>query len=374
MKVLFLVDYYYPFEPGGAEKSTRYLAQQFKEKKVKISIFEFPKLIKDKFLSPWWFINPFNQFYCLIKLLKTCQKNNPSILHVHGKHIQIPAFLISKLLKIPLIITLREYSAIKPYGFLSFDKFLKIYHPQASLFKKIILSLSALSQKNFSIFQRLIIRYADKVICLSEAQADIYNQYIPRKYLIIENAFKISSHSSKPTTRSPLVLFAGRQTYGKGFDLFIKTAEILHQKHPSWQFIAIGQPSPYIKTPNFIQNLSQIPHKQVLKTMHQASALVVPSRWPEPFGRIVIESLSQTTPVIVSNKGALPDLIEDSKTGLISPINSQKFTQSIEKIIKNSSQYQRHLQSDNFKNKLKHRFNLYPVKQYLKLYETLTIL
>jgi glycosyltransferase involved in cell wall biosynthesis len=381
MKTLFLVDYYYPFEPGGAEKSTRYLVQQLRQRKIKASVFEFPKLIKNRLISPWWFINPLSQFYCLVKLLIVCQKTKPNLLHINAKYTQVSGFLVSKILKIPLIITLREYSAIKPYGFTSFKDFLEIYHPQANLLKKILLSLSALGQLDYSLSQRFVIRHADQVVCLSQAQADIYQKYIKREYLIIENAFKISSRPVLSildrdlcTIRDRKVLFVGRQTYGKGFDLFIKTAKILHQKHPRWQFIAIGQPSPYIKTPNFIQNFSQIPHRQVLKIMHQSSVLIAPSRWPEPFGRIVIESFSQGTPVVVSDKGALPGLIETGKAGLTSSLNSQKFAQSIGKIIKNASQYQRYLQSNNFKNKLKNRFNLYPVKQYLKLYETLTLL
>jgi len=378
MKVLFLVDYYHPFEPGGAEKSTRYLAQQLQKKKIKVSVFEFPKLIKNKLLSPWWFINPFAQFYCSIKLFFICLKIKPKILHVNGKYTQLPAFLINRLLKIPLIITLREYSAIKPYGFTSFKNFLEIYHPQANLFKKILLSLSALGQLDFSLSQRFVIRHANQVICLSQAQADIYNQYIPRKYLVIENAFNIAPRPefTPPSAgiRDRQVLFVGRQTHGKGFDLFIKTCQILRKKYPSWQFIAIGQPSSYIKTPNFIKNLSQISHKQVFKIMRESSVLVVPSRWPEPFGRIVIESFSQGTPVVVSNKGALPSLIITGKTGLISSLNSQKFAQSIERIIKSSSSYQRHLQSDKFKRFINDRFNLKPIKQYLNLYENFVLL
>lgn len=49
----------------------------------------------------------------------------------------------------------------------------------------------------------------------------------------------------------------------------------------------------------------------------QAKAIIVPSEWDEPFGRIVIESYQYGTPVIASNKGGLPELIDNNKTGLI---------------------------------------------------------
>ena len=45
--------------------------------------------------------------------------------------------------------------------------------------------------------------------------------------------------------------------------------------------------------------------------------LVVPSIWAEPFGYVCIEALSHGVPVIVSRAGALPEIIEPSRSGLV---------------------------------------------------------
>ncbi len=45
--------------------------------------------------------------------------------------------------------------------------------------------------------------------------------------------------------------------------------------------------------------------------------LVVPSIWAEPFGNVCIEALSFGVPAIVSRSGALPELIEEGKSGLV---------------------------------------------------------
>ena len=45
--------------------------------------------------------------------------------------------------------------------------------------------------------------------------------------------------------------------------------------------------------------------------------LVVPSIWAEPFGNVCIEALSFGIPVIVARSGALPEIIEHEKSGLI---------------------------------------------------------
>lgn len=45
--------------------------------------------------------------------------------------------------------------------------------------------------------------------------------------------------------------------------------------------------------------------------------LVVPSTWAEPFGYVCIEALSFGIPVLVARSGALPEIIEDEKSGLV---------------------------------------------------------
>jgi glycosyltransferase involved in cell wall biosynthesis len=48
-----------------------------------------------------------------------------------------------------------------------------------------------------------------------------------------------------------------------------------------------------------------------------ARALLVPSRFPETFGYVVLEAFAVGVPAIVSDRGALPELIADSGAGLV---------------------------------------------------------
>ena len=43
---------------------------------------------------------------------------------------------------------------------------------------------------------------------------------------------------------------------------------------------------------------------------HRAHLVIMPSIWPEPFGRIPVEANKLGVPVIVSNRGGLPETIE----------------------------------------------------------------
>ena len=48
-----------------------------------------------------------------------------------------------------------------------------------------------------------------------------------------------------------------------------------------------------------------------------AHALLMPIRWPEPFGLVMVESLACGTPVIAFAEGSAPEVVEDGLTGFI---------------------------------------------------------
>jgi glycosyltransferase involved in cell wall biosynthesis len=53
------------------------------------------------------------------------------------------------------------------------------------------------------------------------------------------------------------------------------------------------------------------------QAMAEMDALVVPSLWNEPFGRVVIEAFSHAVPVLGTNRGGVPEIIEASKSGYL---------------------------------------------------------
>lgn len=48
-----------------------------------------------------------------------------------------------------------------------------------------------------------------------------------------------------------------------------------------------------------------------------AKALLLPVHWEEPFGIVMIEAMSCGVPVIAYRRGAIPEVVEDGKTGFI---------------------------------------------------------
>jgi glycosyltransferase involved in cell wall biosynthesis len=48
-----------------------------------------------------------------------------------------------------------------------------------------------------------------------------------------------------------------------------------------------------------------------------ASALLFPIDWPEPFGLVMIEAMACGTPVLASRRGSVPEIVDDGVTGRI---------------------------------------------------------
>lgn len=57
--------------------------------------------------------------------------------------------------------------------------------------------------------------------------------------------------------------------------------------------------------------------QEVADLMQKAKAFLMTINWEEPFGLVMAEAMSCGTPVIAFDRGSVPELIEDGKTGFI---------------------------------------------------------
>jgi glycosyltransferase involved in cell wall biosynthesis len=57
-----------------------------------------------------------------------------------------------------------------------------------------------------------------------------------------------------------------------------------------------------------------VDHDQLTNYYTNADLFVHPGRWPEPFGRTILEAMQCATPVVVSDVGAPPWIIDSPET------------------------------------------------------------
>jgi glycosyltransferase involved in cell wall biosynthesis len=72
----------------------------------------------------------------------------------------------------------------------------------------------------------------------------------------------------------------------------------------------------------------------ILQQVGEAACLVMPSIWYETFGRTIIEAYSRGTPVVASRLGALAELVEDGRTGLLfRPGDAADLAAAVERVL-----------------------------------------
>jgi glycosyltransferase involved in cell wall biosynthesis len=66
-----------------------------------------------------------------------------------------------------------------------------------------------------------------------------------------------------------------------------------------------------------IEYLGEVTHGEKVELLQNARVTLFPIEWEEPFGLVMIESMACGTPVIATRWGAVPEVIEDGRSGII---------------------------------------------------------
>ena len=138
-----------------------------------------------------------------------------------------------------------------------------------------------------------------------------------------------------PETRSslhrglPLVGYVGRLTEAKGLSDLLAAAKLAWDRGLAFTLVIIGD-GPMRSAiehaladvpPDRWQLVGPVAHDAVADYINSLDLLVLPSRtgktWKEQFGRVIIEALGCEVPVLGSNSGHIPHLIETTGGGLV---------------------------------------------------------
>jgi glycosyltransferase involved in cell wall biosynthesis len=137
------------------------------------------------------------------------------------------------------------------------------------------------------------------------------------------NALDLSVYPCKPHTGEYL-LFLGRLSADKGChraiavamerELPLKIAGKKQERKEQEYFEEFVEPHLGI---HGIEYLGEVSHGTKVELLQDARATLFPIDWEEPFGLVMIESMACGTPVIATNRGAVPEVIEHGRSGII---------------------------------------------------------
>ncbi|HYM54682.1 MAG TPA: glycosyltransferase family 4 protein [Solirubrobacteraceae bacterium] len=119
------------------------------------------------------------------------------------------------------------------------------------------------------------------------------------------------------------VVFAGRVVAAKGVAVLIRAAREVEGEFvicgEGWQLEAMRRLSRRLGLEGRVRFPGWLPAEDLAQELADASVVVMPSLWPEPFGLVGIEALSAGRPVIASATGGVGDWLEDGVGGLCVP-------------------------------------------------------
>ena len=137
------------------------------------------------------------------------------------------------------------------------------------------------------------------------------------------------------------IIFVGRLTYVKGVDILIKAFNEVRKKNNNVSLTIVGDGEEREKLIELSEKL-EIRDKvkfvgrqtNVIEWLDKSDIFVYPSIWEEGFGISVVEAMARGCIPITFKRGALPEIIENNKNGiLVDEINVEKLASAIEQII-----------------------------------------
>jgi glycosyltransferase involved in cell wall biosynthesis len=129
-------------------------------------------------------------------------------------------------------------------------------------------------------------------------------------------------------------LFVGRLSSEKGTSTLLKAWQRLGGSVPL-RIVGDGplreQVQLAAETTPGVEYLGRRSVDEVYALMADARVLIVPSEWYETFGRVAVEAFAKGTPVIATNIGAIAELIDHGRTGLLfTPGSAESLIEAVE--------------------------------------------
>ena len=179
------------------------------------------------------------------------------------------------------------------------------------------------------------LQHADSFRAISRATREQFLQRAPGKPVEQFMAWTdidpfLAVGEARQTRQARLFLYAGVITPTKGLIHLIRAFIELLKERPEARLLLIGREQHLEYAQELKQLVShnallgkidfmpEMPQKELAHWMGQADIFVLPSL-SEGLGRVIIEAMASGMPVLGSNVGGIPEIVQDGKTGFLVP-------------------------------------------------------
>ena len=259
-------------------------------------------------------IRPWRDFWTAIRLRLILRKVRPSILHIHSTK----AGLVGRL----ALIMMRR----RPKVFLTVHSF--VFDKRVRKWKRRLVGR----------IERRLLRYTDRIVTVSQALKDELVAEMglrEDKIQVIYNGIEFKDFP-KPERSGIRIGTVARLAPQKGVDHFLRAAALVKKRCPQAEFFVIGDGPNRYWLDTIAQQLGIKESVQFLGFRKDALRIVagwdvfVLASTRETFGIALVEAMSQGVPVVASNVGGIPEIVDGETTGLLAEVgNAEDFAEKI---------------------------------------------
>ena len=370
--IVFAAEYYPPFTPGGAEWSNAGWAQALARRGYRVLVVTpnygapsreerdgvtvirvaFPvKLRPGQGEVPWLVHrNPLFYLYFGWQIRRAVRAEGAGLIHAQGKAALVGAWLAGLATGRPVLATIRDLGLLCPLGhcplfepWTVFDCSARQYlgkcvpfhlrHYRSGLgsLGRGRVRLSALLAWWDERLRQAALRRVRGVIGVSRGILAAYPERLvapgrrrvvhtlPPRVEVPTAAAALEARRRLGIGDGPLVLYAGKLSPGKGTPVFLEALDSIRAAVPGVTFAMAGKGELPLPTRPDLRVLGAIPQETLFALYRAADVVVVPSVWPEPLSRVLLEAMHIGRPVVATAVGGTPEAVEHGVTGLLVP-------------------------------------------------------
>ena len=294
-----------------------------------------------------WFFNKLFNFKSYFKTKEVLKDFKPDIVHLNYIDNQVSPSVLACLRDIPVVMTLHDYSLFCPMGrILPSQEICEKYFGKHCI--KCIGSIKGyyyekIKQKVY----KILLNNIDSFIAPSRNLKKNFKKqnFINREIITITNGIAIFKYNEVKDTKK--ILYVGRLSSEKGVEYLLNAIPLILIKQPKARCDIVGDGPEREKFERLVKNLKlsknvkfcgKIAYEKIEEYYRKSTVVVIPSICPEAFSLVGVEAMSVGRVVVGTNVGAIPEWLEDGKTGfLVEPKNSKDIANKIIKLFKDQN-------------------------------------
>ena len=209
-----------------------------------------------------------------------------------------------------------------------------------------------LSWRFKSIASKLFLKSADAVIALTQDMERKIQEICNRDAFVIPGGIDLRrfeglsrKNAAKSSTDSErIILFVGRLHPLKGVAYLVEAMYTIIHSNPRVRLLIVGDGEERSNLENLTNKLGlakyisftgKVPHEKVPEYMATADVLVLPSL-VEGFGVVLLEAMACGLPIVATNVGGIPEIVQDGENGLMAESeNSREIADKVLMIFEN---------------------------------------